>query len=277
MNSNLKRSRWDNESDEENDKEKEEAEKLKKIQKKLAEKEKKLQEAEKSKSQPANDKPAFGAATNGNIIQVEKKFFQFGFYTGEWSVETNKPHGKGKWYKGEVLQYDGGWSHGQWMGHGTVYNEEGIRLCDGEYFEGELHGFGVLYAEDGETIEDQSFHVFGEERPDILSREDFEQATKKAEEERERQKSRSLPQLSTNRGSTTTTVFSATLNANSPIMSAPIIGLFPRYERIPHKMLEGAGFQELEDDEIPTPTNLEEGKTREDWLLWVRKFYPKKV
>jgi hypothetical protein len=39
----------------------------------------------------------------------------------------------------------------------------------------------------------------------------------------------------------------------------------------------GAGFGDLDDDEIPTPVNLKEDATREDWIRWVRKQYPRKT
>ncbi len=70
--------------------------------------------------------------------------------------------------------------------------------------------------------------------------------------------------------------FSVTLTRDSPIMSAPLDGIFPRYEDAPARLLQGGDFSELEDDEVPTPINLQEEKTRADWMAWVRKFYPRK-
>lgn len=72
-------------------------------------------------------------STNQQIVSVVNQFFQFGFYTGEWSTETKKPHGQGRWFKVDVLRYEGGWNQGDWDGLGTVYGEDGVRICTGRY------------------------------------------------------------------------------------------------------------------------------------------------
>lgn len=222
------------------------------------------------------------ARTDHDVVDVEMKFYQFGLYSGQWHAKTSSPHGRGKWLKGSVLRYDGYWSHGKWTGLGTVYDERGIRVCTGSYLDGKLHGFATAYAEDGETIEDEGYHVFGHPCPDITNEEQFSLAVSKREEQRDALNSSSTPSTTTgssNREGShpyTTKSFSFTLNSSNPIMSAPIVGLFPRYHEVPVKMLEGQGFQDLDDDEVPTPTNLEEGKTRDDWLEWVRRFYPRR-
>ena len=201
------------------------------------------------------------------VTIVTNQSFMFGVYTGEWDGTSRKPHGEGKWSQHEVLRYDGKWQQGKWTGYGTVYDEDGKRVCSGTFLDGELHGFGTLYEEDGETIETQCYHVFGKEMPDMTNDEEFQQ---KVAEEEEAERAKPKP------ATLSTTSFSMTLTSSSPIMSAPIVGLFPRYSEISGKMMQGYGFSDLEDDEIPTPTNLEEGKTREDWMVWVRKFYPKR-
>lgn len=214
-------------------------------------------------------------STNSQIVSVVNQFFQFGFYTGEWSAETKKPHGQGRWFKVDVLRYEGGWNQGDWDGLGTVYDEDGVRVCTGRYKKGQLHGFATLFGEDGVTVEEESYHVFGVERPDIETEEEFLEAAQKVEEERKKAAAARAAKPPTSTPSSVIS-FSYTLTSESPVMSAPIVGLFPRYASVPVKMLEGAGFPDLDDDEIPTPTNLEEGKTRQDWLKWVREFYPRR-
>lgn len=199
------------------------------------------------------------------VTNVTKQQFMFGMYTGDWDGTTEKPHGEGKWSQHDVLRYEGMWKQGKWTGKGTVYDEDGKRVCSGTFLDGELHGFGTLYEDDGETIEAECYHVFGKEMHDITNDEEFHQ--KVAEEEAKRAKPKPVTH--------STTSFSMTLTSSSPIMSAPIVGLFPRYSEVSGRMMQGYDFSDLEDDEIPTPTNLEEGKTREDWMVWVRTFYPK--
>lgn len=50
-------------------------------------------------------------------------------------------------------------------------------------------------------------------------------------------------------------------------MSAPTVGLFPRYDSITKKMTR-KGFSDLDDEEILAPSNLESNLTREDQLRW---------
>ncbi len=221
--------------------------------------------------------PPSSSSVNPDIIAVENKFYQFGLYTGDWDSKTNKPHGQGKWYKVDTLRYDGGWDQGNWSGYSTVYDEEGLAVCTGTYLNGSLHGFATRFAEDGKTVEEVGYHVYGKERTDVTNDEEFQAAVKVEDEARARRRAFVPPPgAPSTSGPTTTKSFSFTLDKSNPIMSAPIMGLFPRYSEVSVKMLEGAGFEDLEDDEIPTPTNLEEDKTREDWLEWVRKFYPKR-
>lgn len=205
-----------------------------------------------------------------NNIKIENKFYQFGYYTGDWDKTTNQPNGNGQFKRLDVILYDGGWIQGKWNGVGTVYDQNsGLKVCTGQFFNGELHGYGTLFKEDGE-IEEESYHIFGKEMPMIKSKEEFEAKVEEILRERE-EKARVRKAAST----ITSPSFSMTLDSSSPVMTAPIVGLFPRYESIPIKMLEGAQFSDLDDDEIPTPSNLDEGKTRQDWLTWVRTYYPK--
>jgi len=229
---------------------------------------------------------ASGTSNNDNqsnkkdpdIILVSGKFYQFGLYSGGWNTLSNSPHGEGRYSRGGILLYDGNWKHGAWSGFGTVYDETG-KVCSGSYLNGKLHGFATLYKED-ETIDCQSYHVYGVEMPDIQSDEEFQQQVAEADLEKKKQAeeeaSRKQQQVQQLSHQSTIKSFSMTLDSSNPIMSAPIEGLFPRYAEIPIKMLEGCGFPDLQDEEIPTPTNLESGKTREDWIIWVRKYYPKK-
>lgn len=221
----------------------------------------------KQKVESASEGPS-----SATILIVSDKFYMFGQYTGEWDDVTKKPHGNGRWIQSGALRYDGSWDQGQWSGHGTVYDEGGVRVCTGNYLNGSLHGFATLYHEDGETIDEEGYHIFGNEAPECKTEEEFLQKSTAIQAQAAAKEAAKPPPPPP---TTTTTSFSMTLNKDSPIMSAPIDGLFPRYQAVPVKMLEGAGFPELDDDEIPTPTNLEAGKTREDWIVWVREFYPR--
>lgn len=201
------------------------------------------------------------------------EFHEFGYYTGDWDPITKKPHGTGEWQRCDVTRYIGNWEQGVWSGRGTVFGDDGTRVCSGTFSGGKPHGFCAYYADDGETISEECYLVYGEERADLKTDEEFEAAAEEARREKQRrdeQRRRTQPASSTKS-------FSMTLTADSPIMSAPIDGLFPRYAAVPVAMLNGADFSMLEDDDIPTPTNLASGKTREDWLDWVRKFFPRKI
>lgn len=210
------------------------------------------------------------------VVQVTRQFHDFGHYTGAWDPDTKKPHGAGEWERCGVIRYIGNWEQGVWSGQGTVFDEDGARVCSGNFSDGAPHGFCVRYADDGETIAEECYVVYGEDAVDVKTEEEFEAAAEAARREKlRREEQRRKAQPPPNARSTIS--FSATLTANSPIMSAPIEGLFPRYAAVPMAMLNGADFTTLDDDDIPTPTNLEEGKTRDDWLAWVRKFYPRKA
>lgn len=231
-------------------------------------------------------------ANSSDIVKLENKSYQFGLYSGEWSQSRSKPQGWGKWTKSDVLRYEGNWDYGKWTGEGTVFDENGIRVCSGNYLNGNLHGFATYYEEDGVTIEKKCYTLFGEELPLSTTEEEFRALEEKAQRESEeksrakRQKTEStdqtpnLPSPSSSskpkQAQPTVKSFSITLNAANPLMSAPLIGLFPRYSEVPVAMLEGATFADLEDEDIPIPTNLDPDYTPEDWLEWVRKYYPRK-
>lgn len=212
------------------------------------------------------------------IIQVESRFYRFGTYSGDWDSQTNEPHGQGQWKRGGVLRFDGGWEQGVWNGIGTVFDENtGLKYCTGNFLNGKLHGLGKIFATDGETIEEESFHLFGEEMPTIRTEEEFQaKATEILQQKEEAAKVRQISSVFPSFSESSNTSISFTLDSSNPIMTAPIVGLFPRYTEVPSQMLQGVGFGDLSDEDIPTPTNLEEGKTREDWLAWIRNHYPRK-
>lgn len=210
------------------------------------------------------------------VVKVTKEFHDFGYYTGDWDPATKKPHGAGEWERCGTTRYIGNWEQGVWSGYGTVFDEGGARVCSGNFSGGQPHGFCTRYADDGEAISEECYLVYGEACTDVKTEEEFEAAAEEARREKRRREElrrKSQPPPSAR----STISFSATLTADSPIMSAPIEGLFPRYAAVPVAMLNGADFTMLDDDDIPTPTNLETGKTRDDWLVWVRKFFPRKV
>lgn len=129
------------------------------------------------------------------------------------------------------------------------------------------HGAGVEYQHDGVTVNKQGNFENGK----------FVGSKEVSQEEGDDgdgifRSNNSNTNTPTN--ATTTISTTLTLTSSSPIMSAPLNGIFPRYDVVPIKMLQGAQFADLDDDEIPTPTNLAPGKTRADWLAWVRQNYP---
>jgi len=93
--------------------------------------------------------PAITSPASPNF--VERHWFDFGYYTGDW--DNGLPHGQGRidWFDGGF--YEGDWVHGVRTGRGTFYWGGGGSTYTGEFLNGAFHGWGVDTWSDGEVHE----------------------------------------------------------------------------------------------------------------------------
>jgi hypothetical protein len=87
-----------------------------------------------------------------------------GNFTGSISIQTGKPHGRGRMVytspdKGNTVSYEGEWKQGQWHGKGKVIKKNGDTYT-GSFSEDQIHGFGE-YAHKGSKRIFQGRFVMG--------------------------------------------------------------------------------------------------------------------